>query len=167
MSEQANALKRKQPESSTEEPPKPKITKLEKGINCVEADDGTLSLKSVATPAAAEKDNTAETKDQSTGDLKPDDMVMVIDARERAELNVPLSFFCRWKDTNDNEKQVIRHVMAKKQSVKVYRDNNIFPLITEDDRTEEIWDAVDNIPKRWTKKLPDTPIKYLFTIIQE
>ena len=140
-------LKRKQPESvSTEEPKPPKITKLEK------------------------PDNTAETKNQSTGDLNPDDMVMVIDARETIELNeVPLPYYCQWKDTNDNEKQLIRHVMAKKQSFKGYRDYNIFPLIADDDRTEEIWDAVDNIPynKRWTKTLPTAPKKYLFTIVQE
>ena len=140
-------LKRKQPESVSTEEPKPskppKITKLEK------------------------PDNTAETKNQSTGDMDDDDMVMVIDAREKAELDIPLPFFCYWKDTNDNEKQLIRDVMAKKQSFKGYRDHNIFPLIADDDRTEEIWDAVDNIPKRWTKKLPDTPIKYLFTIVQE
>ena len=176
LSEQANALKRKQPESSTEEPkpPKPpKITKLEKGINCVEADDGTLSLKSVATPAAAEKDNTAETKNQSTGDLNPDDMVMVIVAVERAELSeVPLCFFCQWKNTNENEKQLIRHVMAKKSSFKGYRDHDIFPLNTNDERTDVIWDAAETfeekIPnERWTQKLPDTPIKYRFTIVQE
>ena len=176
LSEQANALKRKQPESSTEEPkpPKPpKITKLEKGINCVEADDGTLFLKSVATPAAAEKDNTAETKNQSTGDLNPDDMVMVIVAVERAKLSeVPLPYFCQWKNIYENEKQLIRHVMAKKSSFKGYRDHDIFPLNTNDERTDVIWDAAETfeekIPnERWTQKLPDTPIKYRFTIVQE
>ena len=149
---QNGALKRKQPESvGTEEPPKtPKSTKLEKGINCEEADDGTLFL-----------------------DLKPDDMVMVIVAIERAELNgVPLPYYCQWKNIHENEKQLIRHVMAKKSSFKGYRDHDIFPLNTNDERTDAIWDPAEtfeeNIPnERWTKKLPNTAIKYLFTIVQE
>ena len=126
--------------------PYPTDGKLEKGINCFEADDGTLFL-----------------------DLKPDDMVMVLDARERYELNgVPLPYYCQWKNTNDDEKQLIRHVMAKKSSYKIYRDHDIFPLNTNDERTDAIDDAAENIPnERWSKKLPTTPIKYLFTIVQE